>query len=381
MMRTFASKLFVLLILAINLRGSLGYIFRFGDPAASPTYSDRPMIFFIIWNILTWLMLILVVLKARTISKKYLAIYSVSVIFSLICLSQTESFYILGAARSIILNGFLFLCLYSNGSWIKISHINKAIEFMAAFGLVFLFYQIYQYHYFGVLPAHSHVDQLIRYGSFYDDSLVLGLLLPMFAGYFFNKYQKLFPSLLTAVVVCIVAILTGSMTAMGINFLYVAWNFRKRYGLLLFFFCAGLVLSIYFKDQINQLWSFKSESIDGHLEGLKHFIDLGVLNLVGFQPSGEFAETGYLSFLYNFGMPIFIIVLAFHLKVLFACRAILLEGTSSREMRVFTGAAQGLTISVLLANFNLPPIVYPPVYLMVVIFSAIVITLQRYIKT
>jgi hypothetical protein len=72
-------------------------------------------------------------------------------------------------------------------------------------------------------------------------------------------------------------------------------------------------------------------------------------------------------------MPILIIVLAFHLKVLSACRAILSKGTSSHEMRVFTGAAQGLSISVLLANLNFPPIVYPPVYLMVVIFSAIVI--------
>lgn len=386
MMRNLASKLFVLLFLAVNLRGSLGYIFRFGDPAASPTYSERPVAFFILWNILTWLMLILVAYKVRKLSIKCLAIFLVSLIFSLICLSQAESFneaesfLFTGAARGIILYGFFFLCLYSNGSWVKISHINKAIEFMAVFGLGFLFYQIYQNHYFGVLPAHSHEGLLIRYGSFYDDSLALGILLPMFAGYFFNKYHKSFPSLLTAAIVCLVAILTGSLTAIGINLIYIAWCFRKRYKLLFFFLCVCLISPIYFIDQINLVLQFKSGSIEGHLGGWNYFKDIGLLNLTGFSAFGNFVESGYILFLSNFGVQILIIVLVFHFATLRACRVILLSSVSSREQHNFTGAAQGLTISVLLANLNLPSIAYPPVYLIVAIFSAIVLTLQRDIK-
>lgn len=379
-MRNFASKFFVLLFLAINLRGGLGYIFRWGDPGTSPTYLDRPVIFFIFWNILTWLMLILVIYKARKISKKYLAVYTISLILCLISLPQLESFFVLGAARGIILYGFFFLCLISNGSWIKISQINRSIEFLAAFGLAFLFYQIYQYNYLGILPAHSNPGQLIRFGSFYDDSLVLGISLPMFAGYFFNKYKKPLPSLLTALIVCVVVILTGTMTAMVIIFLYVAWIFRKRYGLLVLFVCACLIPAIYFIDQIKYLWLFKSGSIEGHLEGWDYFKDIRLLNLTGFFPLDVFVENGYLSLLINFGVPILIIVLAFHFATLRACRAILLSSTSSCEMQNFAGAVQGLSISVLLANLNFPTIVYPPVYLVVAIFSAIVINQQRQLK-
>ena len=374
MKRISASGLFVLLLLVVNLRGIFGYILRYGESATSPTYQAFPLNWFLLWRVVVGgLMAIIIICKMKKISIHYTTIYLLVLLFSLICIFQTESFHVQGAARCMIMYGLLFLVIVSNESWIKISHINKSIEFMAAFGLLFLLYQMYQYHYFGVLPAHSHVNKSIRYGSFYNDSLVLGVLLPMFAGYFFNKYQKPFLLLLTAVIVCLVAVLTGTMTAMGIVFLYVVWNFRKRYGLLLFFLCANLVLAIYFIDQIKYLWLFKSGSIAGHLEGFSYFKELGAINLAGLSPLNEFTETGYLLFLYNFGVPVLLIILAFHLKVLSVCHAILLKDAPSSQMRAFTGATEGLTISVLLANFNLPPILFPPVYLMVVIFSAIVI--------
>ena len=380
-MRNFASKFFVLLLVVTNLRGSLGYIFRFGDPESSSTYSERPVEFFIFWNILIWLMLILVVYKTRNISKKYLAIYLVSIIFSFICISQTKTFYVLATARSIFLYGFFFLCLYSARSWIKISQINKAIELMTAFGIVFLLYQIYQYNYFGILPAHSHLGIGIRYGSFYDDSLVLGILLPMFAGYFLNKYQKTFPTLVTSLVIGLVVILTGSITAIVAVFLYIVWKQRKRYGLLLFFLCVSSVSAIYFSNQIKYMWLSKTASIAAHLAGWDSFKDIGLLNLIGFSPLSHFVESGYLSFLYNFGIPILVIVLVFHFATLKACHLILKSRTSSKEMQNFAGAVEGLTISVLFANFNLPPIVYPPVYLLVAIFSAMVLNPQRYNTT
>ena len=381
MKRISASYLFVLLFLIVNLRGSLGYIFRFGDPASSPTYSAAPLEYFLFWDVIIGLMTILVISKIKKLSLYYTTIYLLILLFSFICLFQTESFYVHGAIRSMILYGFFFLIIISNEDWIKISQLNKAIEVMTVFGIFFLFYQLYQYHFFGVLPAHSHEHQLIRYGSFYNDSLILGILLPMFAGYFFNKYRNPIPSLLTAIIVCAVVILTGSMTAMAIIFLYVVWSLRKRYLLLSVFLCFALFLSLCFASQINQLWSFKSGSVAEHFEGLNYFKGVGLLTLIGLHPLDKFVEIGYLSFLYNFGMPILIIVLALHFKTLSACRIILSERTSSREMQAFAGAAQGLTISVLLANFNSPPIVYPPVYLVVVIFSAIAIKKSYYVRS
>ncbi len=373
MKRTYVNNLFVLLLLAVNLMGTVRYIFRWGEPATSPTYSEVPSAYFLFWDIVIGLMVILVACKTRKLSINYVSIYLLTLIFSLLCLFQVESLYVRGAARNLILYGFFFLFLYSNESWIKISHINRAIEFLSVFGLVFLFYQLYQYHFSGVLPTHSHENQLIRYGSFYDDSLVLGVLLPMFAGYFFNKYQNIFSSLLIAVITCLVAILTGSMTAIGVVFLYVAWNFRKRYVLLSAFLCSALFLSIYFIDQINYLWFFKGDSIDSHIEGWNKLKDLGLLTLSGFYPLDAFAESGFLLLLYNFGAPILIIVVALHVATLLACRVILVRSASSREMQAFAGAAEGLNISVLLASINLPVIIVSPVYLFVAILSAIVI--------
>jgi hypothetical protein len=318
-------------------------------------------------------MAILVILKTKKILVQYGVFYFLILFFSLVCLLQTKSFYVHGAARSMILYGFFFLLIVSNGSWIKIAQINKAIEFMVVFGILFLFYQLYQYHFFGILPAHSHENHLIRFGSFYNDSLVLGILLPMFAGYFFNKYQNISAFLLTAVMVSFVAILTGGFTAMVIVFLYIAWSLRKQYGFLVAFFCLILFLIACFKNQIISIWSFKSGSISDHLVGLHYFKDLGLLTLTGLHPLDKFVEIGYFSFLYNFGAFALIIILAFHFKTLLACQTILLADISSRKMKAFAGAAQGLTISVLLTNFNLPPIVYPPVYFVLVIFSAIVI--------
>jgi hypothetical protein len=373
MKRVSSSHLFVLLFLIINLRGMLGYIFRFGDPTSSPTYSPVPPEYFLFWDIVIGLMVVLVACKTRKISIRYALIYLLTLLISFVCLFKAESFYVRGASRSIILYGFFFLCLYSNGSWIKISHINKAIEFMAAFGLVFLLYQIYQYKYFGVLPAHSHKFLSIRYGSFYNDSLILGILLPMFYGYFYYKYNNTAFSLPVAVIVCLAAVLTGSITAICIVFLYVTWTFRRQYVLLLPFLCSVLFISFYFTDTIKKLWSFKSGSIAAHLEGLSHFKELEMMTLTGLYPLDRFIEIGYLSFLYNFGVPVLLAALALSFVTLRACRVILSKNTSDGQMQAFAGATEGLTISVLLANLNLPLIVYPPVYLFAVIFSAIAI--------
>ena len=219
MKRISASRLFVLLLLVVNLRGVFGYILRFGEIATSPTYRAFPLNWFLFWRVVIGgLMAVIIVCKMKKIPIRYTAIYLLILLFSLVSIFQTESFHVQGAARCMIMYGFLFVIIVSNESWIKISQINRAIEFMAAFGLLFLLYQIYQYNYFGILPAHSHVNGSIRYGSFYNDGLVLGVLLPMYAGYFFNKYQKTFSSLLIAVIVCLVAVLTGTITAMGIVF-------------------------------------------------------------------------------------------------------------------------------------------------------------------
>lgn len=59
-----------------------------------------------------------------------------------------------------------------------------------------------------------------------------------------------------------------------------------------------------------------------------------------------------------------------------ACRDIF-RTSSDKEIQALADATEGLTIGVLLASINLPIIVYPPIYLWVVILSAIVIENRR----
>ena len=120
-MNSKASTLFAGLFLLVNLRGSFGYIFRFGDPLSSPAYSELPPAwYFYLWDILMGLLIALVVYKTRFVSVKYLVFYCAVLIFVLINSFQAESFYVIGMSRSIALNGFVFLCIVSASNWMRV---------------------------------------------------------------------------------------------------------------------------------------------------------------------------------------------------------------------------------------------------------------------
>ena len=371
-MRRLASSVFVLALLAVNLMGSIRYVLRFGEPDTSPTYSAVPAEYFIFWDVMIGLMALIVVWKTRRMAVEPLVAYLLASAIAMLCLLQAESFHVRGAARSIVLYGFFFVCIYSNYRWIEVRHIGRFIEFLAVFGLAFLAYQYLQYTWFGVLPAHSHDGQLIRYGSFYDDSLVLGILLPMFAGYFFNKYRNPFSLVLITAIVCLIVVLTGSMTAMAATLAYVVWSLRRRWDVLLTFLLVIAVASIYLFEHFSDVLFFKADSIEGHFEGWRKLEQIGVLTLSGLRPLDSFAESGFLLLLYNFGLPVLTMIVVLHFATLWSCRLVLRRDNSSTDSQAVAGAAEGLTFSVLLVSLNLPTIIIAPVYLLVVILSAIV---------
>lgn len=368
-----ASHVFVLALLAVNLMGSVRYIFRLGEPETSPTYSELPVDYFLFWDVMVGLMALVVLAKMRKLSLNAAVVYALVVAIMLVGLLQAESFYVRGAARSIILYGFFSLCIYSNSRWLSTQHLARALEMLAILGLGFLAYQYLQYVSHGVLPAHSHEGQLIRYGSFYDDSLVLGMLLPMFAGYFFHKFTSWQARVLTNATVTCVAVLTGSLTAMAVTAVYIAWSLRKHWYLLVAFAMVYAYTYFQFFEQVTDVWWFKAGSIEGHMEGWRKIEDLGPLTLTGFYPLDTFAESGLLLLLYNFGLPGVATVIFFHVLTLRACHRILRnKEMHAVSVRALAGATEGLTVGVLLGSINLPIVIIPPVYLFVAILSAIV---------
>lgn len=376
-MKKFFNISFVILLSAINVRGSLGYLFRFGDPNSSPTYSERPYFFFILWDVIIVLLTYVIVLNFRKIFIKYWSYYFILIIFLLISSLQVNEFYVLGAIRSFILCGLVFCILVSSSSWIELSYINKTIEILSYIGLIFLLFQLYQYKWFGILPAHSHAGGLVRFGSFYDDSLVLGIFMPMFTGYFVRKFhRKNYHLIIISMVSLFITFLTGSLTAIVAMAIYLVWIFRRKASILAITI-IGLVLSaILYSEKIYSIWIFKSGSIKAHLEGFQYLKELTFITLMGFNPLNVFVETGFLSILYNFGFPVLAIFSIFHVATFYKCNRVFKFASYNTDLRLFAGATEGLTVSVLLANLNLSPFVYPPIYLMVSIFSGIILAIN-----
>ena len=247
---------------------------------------------------------------------------------------------------------------------------------MAVFGLFFLAWQYIQYALYGVLPSHSHEGSLIRYGSYYDDSLVLGILTPMFAGYYLSKYQnKIAYEVIIIAFSAVAVVMTGGFTSLLTVFLFIALWFRGRHFFLVAFFCAVIFALVIFYNEMLSVWHFKQDSIAGHLSSWESIAidDMGLINYLGIIPMDIFVEVGYLSFLYNYGVPVVALIVALHIYTLYACKYVRSNSDAGSAIYRFSGAAEGLAFSVLVVNMNLPPIVYPPIYLFVAIFSAIII--------
>ena len=362
-----------MLLILLNMRGFLGYVFRFGDPASSPTYAARPEWYFYTWKVLLAVLVGLVLWNSRRVLKRCLAVVIVLWFFVVCCYIHANNFYVLGMCRGIFLASFVYFFISSSGRWIKIEHIDRAFEVLAFFAIIALLWQIYQYVELGILPAHSHEGQLVRYGSFYDDSLVFGILMPMFSGYFWGRFKKrLFWELIVAVVASKIVIMTGGLTAIAVMFLFSVWWFRDRILVACLIVALEVFANVGFFLRFRDILLFKQESIAGHFSSVNQVPELGLKNLIGVVPMDIFVEVGYLSILYNLGVLVLLVVLMFHVYVMYVCAVARRYSDCSSSLFRVSAAAEGAAFSLLFVNLNLAPIVYPPIYLMFAIISGVV---------
>jgi hypothetical protein len=357
--------------------GIFRYTFRYGEPHTSPGYSPVPSEYFLVWDISIGLMLALLLTKTTRLSLKGVLFY---MLLAGVCINtffNASNFYVTGYVKSMLLYGFIGLLLYSDNSWLKISSFNRAIEWMTVFVAIFLCWQIFHYLFNGILPSHSHENVLIRFGSIWDDSLVFGALLPMFAGYYFAKYRKDSKiSIAIAFLLNLVALMTGSFTAIAVSLAYSFYKLLRHPAMLALFICVATAGLLVFFGELDRFIEFKSESIVGHLKGLELLGDLKPGTIVGLAPVDRFVESGMLMLLINFGLPVMLLVVFLHLYTLASCKSFFLE---SVEVGCFAGATEGLIFSVLLFSLNLPIVILSPVYLFVAIFSGLI--LQRSLAT
>ena len=106
-----SGSILIAIIFLINTTGIIRYFFQWGDPASSPGYELVPGEFFIYWNFLTIIVVMIILVNVRKVNTYFLCGYLMVSFFACLVVMSSESFYVLGTARSLILNGLLFLGL------------------------------------------------------------------------------------------------------------------------------------------------------------------------------------------------------------------------------------------------------------------------------
>ena len=364
--------IFVATIFFINTVGVIRYFFKWGDPASSPGY-ELVSPYFFLYGLVFWVLAILILLlQVRKfnlflgLSFVYLIIVSVNVVM------KSDLIYLLWTVRSLVFYGFIFLILCSNSLFLSIKQLNKCIEFLAFFVILFLLLQITWVHMFNFYPSHSHPDYMVRYGSIYDDSIVLSILSPMFTGYYLRKYTAFIPSVTICLISIGVSLLTNCFTGVLIMIIYLTWCKRNNVKILFSLFFFITFFSIYQSTYLYNIYLFKEESIISHLNGWDELFAINLIELLGLYPANIYPEPGYVSLLLNFGVFILLGFIGLISYLIFICISFLNKKSTSQEFRSFSGATEGLLFSVTLANFNFPLVIFTPIYLMSAIFGGVI---------
>jgi len=361
----------IMIVFLINTSGIFRYLFQWGDPTSSPGYKAVPTTFFIYWNILAAIVFFILISKIRRVNIQFILGYLYLLFVALIVYISSESFYVQGAAKSLILNGLLFVVLSSNAKFVSIGQFNKCLDLIWICIIIFFIFQLLGVFFYERYPSHSHPEYLVRYGSIYDDSLVLSIMLPMFSGYLLRKYKET----ASVVSVCLLSLglswSSGSFTGMTIMSIYLAWCIRANPVFLLGYFGTIFLFIILAKDQLLAIFLFKSESINAHIGGWTDVWNLTVPAFLGFKPTDHFPEPGYLSILMNFGVFVdmgLILLIGYLLRL---CYVLLKDKSVHHEFKSFVGGVEGLLVSVAIANLNFPVVIFPPIYFMLAVMSGV----------
>lgn len=370
------AKVLSVLLFIVILMNSARYFLKFGTPSSSPGYTDTPVEFWAIRYFLIGLVFLVLASYWRRFRLFELMAFVVLALSSLYALSIAESASVKIAAFHLCLASFLFFTARSMEDEIATHFVGlftKLLYALAVCFAAFLALQIFLYFATDVLPSHSHANSiLVRFGSILDDSLAFGVLLPMFAGLLFYSQEDGFFRSVSLMAVILIAVLTGSLTAMATTAIYTLWLVRLQWrNVALWVLLISLLLAS-FHWYFIELWSAKSGSIAGHLEGVQLLLGNPEAKLLGNPEaklqSGGFAESGWILLFKNFGIFALIVMLAFHLYIHLLCSRTLRSAYGNKQ---YIGSVEGLNFSAFVASFNLPVLMIFPVYFLLAIFSAV----------
>ncbi|AEX53472.1 hypothetical protein GRAQ_02699 [Rahnella aquatilis CIP 78.65 = ATCC 33071] len=303
------------------------YIFRINNARTSPTYSDTPLWlssgkYIIIFATFGLMIFVLAMYKYKVKpygvsvavrqDRKNDSIYIIlSMLFCLYAMSVTVLSRDAYAFESVcFFPVFIFMLI---GQYDREKLFNKIYNIVKVSAWIFLFYDLIQYllfYFFNRLPALAYAGSVsVRFGSLQDDPNGYAFLLAAlyFVGMSYYGYKKTIFYLLYAINLLLTISFTGMASvmlsivvvmtlSMPVSFtkLVTAW-FSLVFGVIGIMLLSQLPI-------LQNILSTKQGSIDQHANLFSALSNIGIPDVLGFNPPGWIAESAYVNILLNFGI-------------------------------------------------------------------------------
>lgn len=263
--------------------------------------------------------------------------------------------------------------------------VNRLLTVAVVIGLISNALQVALFLTVGRLPALAYSDSImVRFGSFLDDPNGFGVLIAWmlpFAWFHFRPVAAagatifLFASLvLTQSLTALITTSAVIVVFLMIGMLSRVQSFFRALIALLVTASVGVATYYWLRAPIADAYALfmltKRGSIEGHADALDVVREVGLLNVVGWEPfQGSWTESGYINIVGNFGLLYLLVYLA--VGVVAMWRYFTIFRRASGEVRAFAAGGLGLLIATYVGNVNLPLVEVFPVNL----FSALILGL------
>ena len=312
---------------------SYRYPLQINSSGTSPGYSDTPAALqlgkYLIFAVICFVHL----LKIAKLSR-YSSITRTSVLISTLAiyLAVTPFFYVSNYEDiSNAINGVFWLIvpfiLLSGNNFgensVSPRKIKKLLEYFFYLSIAFFIVEVLLFALFSRLPALSHEDSLIvRFGGIWDDpngfSVFCSAFFPLILFSGFSCLKRIVLFFFCASMLVGTQSLTGILAVsfgLGLTCLLCVFfeSNRAIYRQVLFtpfaftIFCFVCILSLSsLRQELTDAWNLflelKQGSIEGHSESFSVLTNIDILSGLGFYPSGEWGESGYVNLLSNYGL-------------------------------------------------------------------------------
>jgi hypothetical protein len=402
-------RLVVFYLLTAFYYNSYRYILQINNARTSPTYTDTPLWLssgkYLIILALFGLMVFCIVTqkyKIRTDGSAGPVRYGSGYNAVLIIMSVLFCFYAI-AITVLSRDPYAFesVCFFPIFVFIVIGRFDREVFFNTVFKVIkystwiFLIVDIIQYllfYFFDRLPALAYEGSVsVRFGSLQDDPNGYAFLLS--ALFFIGMSHQGFKKLTFYTLYFINLLLTISFTGMAavifsIFVVVVISTPISFYKLIAAWF--SLVLGVAAVIVISQLplvqrvISTKQGSIDQHANLFSALSDIGVLDVLGYNPPGWIAESAYVNILLNFG---FFVAISMYFMVVTILLGFIKHLTKNKKyykiikkdpIYILGLCSFSFCLSIFFGGINLPLEVVFPVNSLFPFFLATLCLISRY---